>query len=134
MDKTPIIIIIAVILAGTLFWAFQSGFFVKPLPEQPPATPTALPAGIVFFYGDGCPHCKNVEDYVAQNKIADKVKFTSLEVYNNKGNAALLANVAIGCKLDVSNGVGIPLLYDGKNCVQGDVDVINFFKTQAGIK
>jgi len=139
MDKKVVVIIIAIILVGFLFWAWQTGFFAKgPVVYVPP---TPLPEGIVLFYGAECPHCKNVEDFIAKNNIGQKVKFTNLEIpFAGKtssqlvANAGLLVSIAQGCKLDVSKGVNIPFLYDGKSCLIGQDDVINFFKTQAGIK
>jgi hypothetical protein len=138
MDKTAIIIIgIVLVLAGVFVWAVGSA------PKVPAGTtPTVLPAGIVLFYGDGCPHCKNVDDFVAANNITQKVSFTKLEVpfgLNTSpemlANAAAAAQKAQSCGLDVSKGVGIPFLWDGNSkCFDGDVDVINFFKAQAGIK
>lgn len=137
MDKTIIFIIIGVVLVGGLFWAWQTGVFVKTKIE-----PTPLPEGIVLFYGADCPHCKNVEDYISQNKIEEKVKITKLEIqFNNKtspellSNQSLLIKTAQDCKLDIGNGISIPFLYDGRgNCLLGDGPVINFLKNEAGIK
>lgn len=123
MNKTPLIIITIVVVVA-LFFVWYSA-----------ATKTTLPEGIVLFYGDGCPHCKNVDDFISQNKIEDKIKITRLEVWNNKSNADQLGKVAVSCNIDVSKGVGVPFLYDGKGkCYVGDVDTINFFKNEAGIK
>ncbi len=129
MDKTIIFIVLIIILAGVGFWVWQSGVFTK-ISVQP----TPLPPGIVLFYGQGCPHCKDVDDFVSQNNITDKVKFTKLEVWYNKNNQALLSQVAIKCGI-TANSVGVPFLYDGVGkCYIGEVDVINFFKNAAGIK
>lgn len=139
MDKITVLIIVIIIFAGCLFWGFQTGFFAKIFSNNP--EPVAVPEGIVLFYGEGCPHCKNVDDFITQNNIEQKVKFTRLEIpFNGKTSPQLVANaklaiqLAQGCKLDVSRGVSIPFLYDGKNCLLGDEPVINFLKTQAGIK
>jgi len=134
MDKTPIIIIVIIVLAAALFFVFSN-------PKNPNIEPTPMPEGIVFFYGDTCPHCKNVEDFVAQNNIQEKVKFTSLEVYRIPENAQLLINTGISCKIDKENIGSVPLLWDpstisgqvGK-CYLGDVDIIDYFKNAAGIK
>jgi hypothetical protein len=138
MKKTIILIIILIILAGFLFWGFQTGFFAKVFTGS--VKPSAIPQGIILFYGQGCPHCKNVDDFISQNNITDKVKFTRLEVWYDKDNQTILSEVALKCGI-TSNSVGVPFLYDpstgsgqaGK-CYVGDTDVINFFKTQAGIK
>jgi len=139
MDKTAIAIIIAIVLIGGLFFIFQSGFFSK-IPSTS-VTPTPLPAGVVLFFSPDCPHCKVVEDFITANNIDQKVKYTKLEVpFYTKTSPQLVANgelaiqLAQGCKMDVSGGVGIPFMYDGKNCLLGQDEVINFFKNAAGIQ
>ena len=81
----------------------------------------------ILFYGDVCPHCQNVEDYLEKNP--SKVKYRHLEVYRNKQNAALMNNKARSCGLK-STSIGVPFLFDGKNCLIGDQDIINWFKQQ----
>lgn len=126
MDKVVIFIIIGVILLGVIFWGFQSGVFTK--------KPVVIPGGIILFYGQDCPHCKNVEEFILQNKIEEKVKFSRLEVWYNKDNQKIIADVAQKCGI-AGDSVGVPLLYDGTGkCLLGDVDIINFFKNEAGIK
>ena len=129
MDKTIVIIIAVVVLLGAGFWAWQSGiFYTTPLAS---VTPTPLPAGIVLFYGDGWPHCNDVEDLIAQNKIDEKIKITRMEVWYNRNNQAALAQVAVKCGITGSS-VGVPFLYDGNGkCYIGEVDVPNFLKTRA---
>lgn len=85
---------------------------------------------MILFFGDTCPHCKNVDDYIAQNGIRDKVKFQELEVYNNQANARLLTAKAKQCGLDTTAGVGVPFFFDGTSCLQGDEPIINFLKTK----
>lgn len=85
------------------------------------------PEGIILFYGDGCPHCENVDNFISQNKIEDKVKFRRLEVFNNKDNAEILLQKAIVCKIDQKN-IGVPFLWDGKKCLVGDEDIVKFFQ------
>jgi len=132
MDKIIILVVVIIILAGVLFWAFQSGIFSK-IPTVA-VTPTPLPTGIVEFYGQGCPHCADVDAFVVANNIDQKVKFTKLEVWYNKSNAELLGQVAQKCGI-TSNSVGVPFLYDGNGkCIIGETDVINFYKNAAGIK
>jgi glutaredoxin len=131
MDKTTIIIIIIIILAGFLFWGFQTGFLSKIF--SGPVKPIPIPDGTILFYGQGCPHCKDVEDYISANKIADKVKYAQLEVWYNKDNQTILGEVVQKCGINARE-VGVPFLYDGTKCLIGEVDIINFFKNAAGIK
>jgi len=128
MDKTMIFIVIAVVLVGGIFWAWQAGLFVGSVVATP------LPAGIVEFYGQGCPHCADVDAWVKTNNIDQKVKWTKLEVWYNKANQETLSQVAQKCGI-TGNSVGVPFLYDGNGkCYIGEIDVENFLKTQAGIK
>lgn len=82
---------------------------------------------MIFFYGDTCPHCKDVEEYIVKNNVKAKLNFKELEVYNNRGNAALLTAKAKDCKLDTTNGVGVPFFFDGQNCYMGSLEIENFF-------
>jgi len=138
MDKIAIIIIGVIVVVAVIF----VGVYLKN-PNSPgvSVSPAPLPEGNVLFFGDGCPHCKNVDDFVVQNNIEEKVPFTRLEIpYGGKtspeleSNAALIAQLAGRCNIDASNGVGIPFLWDGQNCTVGDEPVINFFKNAAGIQ
>ena len=52
---------------------------------------------IIFFYGEGCPHCAEVEKFFQQENIRSKINFQSLEVYQNKDNANLMLQKAEGC-------------------------------------
>jgi len=132
MDKAIKYTIALIILGGFLFWGFQTGFFAGIF--SGPAKPVAIPDGIILFYGQGCPHCKIVDDFITANKITDKVKFTNLEVWYNKDNQVILTQVAQKCGIS-SNQIGVPFLYDGvSKCYEGDVDTINFFKNAAGIQ
>ena len=132
MEKSIIYTIILVVLAGFLFWGFQTGTFEK-IFKGPDLKPVVIPEGIILFYGEGCPHCKNVDDFVLANKIEEKVKFIKLEVWYNKDNQGIITQVAKRCGI-TSSSVGVPFLYDGVGkCYVGDVDAINFFKTQVGI-
>ena len=128
MNKKAIIIIIVIILAAALFFLWYS------TAARVTTEPTIVPEGIILFYGQGCPHCKNVEDFIVQNNIEDSVKFTMLEVWYNKDNQVPLAEVVQKCGIN-SNEVGVPFLFDGgSKCYIGDIDIINFFKDAAKIK
>lgn len=85
---------------------------------------------MILFFGDTCPHCKTVENYINENGVREKLSFQELEVYNNANNASLLGKKARQCGLDTSDGVGVPFFFDGQNCFQGDEQIIEFFKTK----
>lgn len=82
---------------------------------------------IIFFYGQECPHCKNVEEYFTKNNTAEKIQFSQKEVYHNKDNAALMAEKSKTCGLSESE-LGVPMLWTKENkCLFGDKDIIDFF-------
>lgn len=113
--------------------ALGIGFFIWQYKSAPP-TAASLPEGIILFYGEGCSHCKNVDDFINQNNIEDKVKFTRLEVWYDQNNQAILLKATQKCQI-ASNEFGVPFLYDGNGeCYAGDIDIINFFKQAAEIK
>ena len=85
--------------------------------------------GIVLYYGDGCPHCALVEEFVTENNIEAEVSFTKKEVYYNKQNASELAEKAMTCGMP-TDSIGVPFLWDGSECLVGDQDIIEFFKSK----
>ncbi len=86
-------------------------------------------ASIIFFYGQECPHCKIVEKYIEENKIAEKINFSQGEVYHNKKNAEFLVEKAGQCGIDTKS-IGVPLLWADEKCYVGDKDVIEFLKNK----
>jgi glutaredoxin len=81
---------------------------------------------IIFYYSLTCPHCKNVEKYVADNNVKAKVDFIEKEVSENKQNAAEFAAKAAKCGIKPENA-GVPLLWDGSTCIVGDEPIISYF-------
>ncbi len=113
----PLIIGVIVIVAVLVVLSINK----KPESKQPE---------LILFYGDTCPHCKNVEEYMTVNNTRAKIQFQELEVYNNQDNARLLVQKAKKCGLETANGVGVPFWSNGDSCLVGDEDIINYFKQQ----
>jgi len=123
--------VVAVVLAVILAIVYFTGGFKE---ENNSLTTDPNTKGIVLFYGLECPHCKDVEDFILANNIANTVNFTQSEVWHNKSNAQLLGQKVQICKI-TANTVGVPFLFDGNDkCYIGAPDVISFFKAQAGIQ
>lgn len=86
---------------------------------------------MIFYYGITCPHCKTVEEFIAQNKIDQKIKISSKEVYEDKDNANELTQIVDQfCPELNQGGIGVPLAFDPKTqkCIQGDTPIIDFLK------
>jgi len=121
-----IIIFVAALVFGLWFWSSQSSDSNK----NPEATP--ITSDIIFFYGQECPHCIETEKFLAENKIAEKVKFDSLEIWYNKKNAAILQEKALECNLKKEE-IGVPFLYSNGQCLIGSPDIEAFFKEKSGM-
>lgn len=109
VNKILIFIVLAIFLAG-FFLIFQKG-----------------KSKIVYYYGQDCPHCQNVENFLKENKIEEKLLFEKKEVYYNQKNAQELTERAKKCGIN-SKEIPVPFLWDGSRCIIGDEGVINFFK------
>ncbi len=84
---------------------------------------------LILFYGEGCDQCDKVDDYLETNKVASKINFERLEVFNNQENENALEGRAQICGID-RHQIGVPFLWEGptRTCVIGYSDVITFFK------
>jgi glutaredoxin len=88
---------------------------------------------IILFYGDGCPHCAIVEDFIGENNVKEKLSFEEKEVYYNQKNADDLVEKAKACGIPI-NSIGVPFLWDGSRCFVGDQDIIDFFNQKINEK
>ena len=100
-------IVMAVIIGTLAYYAYQSGY--------------------VLYVGDGCPHCANVEKFLSDNNLTDKIALTKKEVYNNQSNADELMAKAAACGYN-STAVGIPFLAVNGQCWEGDGPIIKYFQ------
>jgi len=118
-----------VVVVGLLSWIYlqkpQQSVFVVPglvVPE----------GGILFFYGDTCPHCKLVENFIAENNITSKLNITFKEIYSNSENAAEIVGWAKEC--GVKDSVGVPFIVTDGACYMGDKASMNFLKEKTGLQ
>lgn len=90
---------------------------------------------IIFFYGETCPHCIKVEQFMADNKIEEKMVIIKKEALKDRNNSALLLSVNKKCGLDTKY-LSVPVLWDGENskCYSGDADIIKFFKDKFNLQ
>lgn len=121
----PIIILVALAIIGLVFFRKSSGNAGKTEEVQFSDEP-----GIILYTQIGCPHCEDVEKFVEENNIKEKVPFTEKEISSNKEYEQSFFDKAQKCNLELNN-IGVPLLWDGEKCLVGNVDIINFFKEKA---
>lgn len=106
---------IVILIAGLWYWTG---------PEEA----TKITSDVILFYGRECPHCQDVEKFIEENKIAEKVQFDRLEVFHNSQNQAVLTEKAQECGINDAE-IGVPFLFDAveKKCLIGAPDIENFF-------
>jgi len=102
----------------------------EPVSSKPASQENQQLSQMILFYGDGCPHCAIVEEYIKENSIGDKISFAQKEVYYNQNNAKELEAKAKICGLP-TDSIGVPFLWNGEKCLIGDQDIINFFKQKS---
>lgn len=112
MKKTVILITLAiVIVVGAIF------FFKGQKPAE----------GLTLYYGQECGHCARVEEFIKTNNIDQKVQINRVEVYHNQNNASDMAKTAQKCGI-TGNQLGVPLLWDGSKCYEGEDQVTNYLQ------
>jgi len=95
--------------------------------------PTLPDSGLTFFYSNDCPHCANVEDFFASNDIDTKINIKKLEINSSTENAQLFNSTNVACGITDQKEMGVPLLWDGSTCINGDEPIITYFKNKLGL-
>lgn len=127
MDKKTIITF--VLIGGAVIALAVFIFFQSPVAE---INFEELDQKITYYYGDNCPHCQNVLQFMEENKIEEKVDFSKKEVSQNDANSREFLKVVKKCGIDPSEA-GVPLVYAEGKCFLGEPEATNFFKKKAGI-
>ena len=122
-EKKTIIVFVGVLMVvvGLVYWGLAET-------KQPADDPNA----IVYYYGEGCPHCKEVSEFLDANNIAEKVSFEKKEVWGDKQNAREMGRRAKVCNIQPS-GMGVPFVYANGQCFVGTPDVKKFFSDKANL-
>lgn len=89
------------------------------------------PTDLIFYWGNGCPHCEKVKEYITQNKADQKLNISSKEVYYDKNNQQSLINDIAKCR-DIADkkSIVVPVGIAGEKCFVGDQPIIDWIKTQ----
>ncbi|MBN2884335.1 cytochrome c biogenesis protein [Patescibacteria group bacterium] len=81
----------------------------------------------VLYYGNGCPHCAVVEQFIANNNFNFSIE--QKEIYQNSLNAEEFNQVCATHGIDLMNR-GVPFLYADDECFVGDKDIITYLKAR----
>ena len=123
------IVLVIIVAGGTAYWLTRK----SPTYSSPQVLGAQATQSTIFFYGQECPHCQDVEKFNSDNHIADKVKYDSVEVWHNQDNANLMLQKAKECGI-TEDQVGVPFVWSGGKCYVGTPQVEDFFKQQTGIQ
>ncbi len=89
-------------------------------------------SGINLYYGETCPHCKNVEVFINENNITSKIEIIRKEVFLNETNKQEITQVFDFCEIP-DDKRGVPIIYSDGKCYSGEIEAINFLKAEAGV-
>lgn len=123
-----ILIAMMFLLLGAGLWLWSSSY-----QDNGQATPMTEDSGIVLFYGQECPHCQDLEKEIEEDKLAEKVKFDSLEVWHNAENRKIFKDKAFECGF-AEDQLGVPFLYARGECFVGTPDIKKFLEEEAVVK
>ena len=86
---------------------------------------------LVLYYGNTCPHCKIVEEWLKNYDPFNRIGVVLKEVYQNQDNRKEFIEKATICKLDLNN-LGVPMLWEAENskCYEGDQPITDFLNTK----
>jgi glutaredoxin len=122
------------LIVGAIVWGVKQPQKANaPAVTQENASQQNQSGEIIYFYGEECPHCKDVAKFLEDNKIADKVNFSKKEVWHDTANAAEMEKKAQECNIQ-KEGMGVPFVYAKGKCYVGTPQVEAFFSQEAGIQ
>lgn len=126
MKKFPLIAIVAtlaIIIGGVFLVSKSSGG--TPSSTPPPKDSTSYE----YFWGEGCPHCAVVDEFMKTWSGKDNIKIDKKEVWYNKANSFVFADRAAKCGLK-KDELAVPMLVTPDNkCLTGDTPIIDHFKS-----
>lgn len=85
---------------------------------------------IYFFYGQGCPHCVQVENFFDENKLWEKYPIEKKEIYFERKNAVLF-NQIMEKRGVPQDKRGVPTVVIGDKVLTGDSLITTNFETAA---
>ncbi len=81
----------------------------------------------ILYYGNGCPHCAEVEDFIKNNNFDFSIE--QKEIYQNKANAEEFNQICAEEGINLMNR-GVPFLYAENECFIGDKQIISYLSTK----
>ena len=126
---------ISTILTTLIIAAVLVGFYFLTSKKPASLNTDYQNSDLILFYGDTCPHCKIVEEFISKNQIDQKLKISQLEVYNNQSNSSLFVKLVKEICPDQSNPEGLPVPFlinkQDKKCLVGDTPITDYLSEKS---
>lgn len=95
-----------------------------------PQTPTPLSeiestSSAILFYSDNCPHCRDVDNWIAKNQLEQELKIIRKEISRQPTNIQEMRLIAQECSLN-RDSLGVPFLFAQGNCYLGTAEIISY--------
>ncbi|HQM16012.1 MAG TPA: hypothetical protein PLM16_02275 [Candidatus Woesebacteria bacterium] len=85
----------------------------------------------ILFYGETCPHCHVVLEWIDSSQVEGKLTIIKKEVYSDTKNNEQMKLAVKSCNLTSS---GVPFLFTAdKKCVVGSTPIIDYLTQEAGL-
>lgn len=119
---------VAILIIATIVWGMRQSKDNK-LSLAASTQNADFQTDVVYYFAEQCTRCKNVEKFIADNKISDKISFAKKEVLLDQVNDMEMKERARECTLDPDK-VGVPFLWARGKCYVGEVEVQKFLKNE----
>jgi glutaredoxin len=85
-------------------------------------------ATLILFWSSGCPHCEKVKEFIASNRLDQKIKISFRQLNYRQGNQNEAEAYYRRCSsLDTTQGLVVPMAFLTKTatCFLGDQAIID---------
>jgi len=123
MKKIHVVLLVFCAIVSTIIIALYWLAAAKEAQENKSGFVVVQDAQMTLYYGETCPHCKIVEEWLVQHDPENTLRVARKEVYYDRDNAAALGTTAQSCGLS-TDSVGVPFLVVEGDCYIGDGPII----------
>jgi len=81
----------------------------------------------ILYYGNGCPHCAKVEEFIQGSDL--KIEVEQKEIYQSPENAEEFNEICDKENINLMDR-GVPFLYAEGRCIIGDQPIISYLQEQ----
>jgi len=114
------------IIGGVALVLILGFIFSRRKGEEASVAGVSSEGSIILYTTEICPHCRVVENWLAENEEIKKKSGLTEKDANSAGIADEMIAKMKECNLDASQGIRVPLLSDNGECFLGDQPIIDY--------